>query len=167
MTTATDTNHAERNATGHAQTIEALYEISCWDLAPGEIPFPGGRNRLTEQTAIILDEIGWDAVKGTPETLQEAITDYANEMPLSVLVRSGWYVPGTREQQPEEFEILLSTGGPACRIIGELDHGSVAWQSGCRPVMQHQDWFKPWTESSYAIDTNALLWFCEQFYFGE
>ena len=165
----TETNHAEANGTGHAKTIEALYEMACWELSPGEIPMPGGfsRNRLTEQTATILDEIGWDAVKGTPETLQEAITDYANGMPLSVLVRSGWYVPGTPEQQPEEFEILLSTGGPACRIIGELDGGSVAWQSGCRPVMQHQDWFKPWTEISYDIDTNALLWFCEQFYYGE
>ena len=86
-------------------------------------------------------------------------------MPLSVLVRSGWYIPGTAPGYAEEFEILLSTGGPACRIIGQLDAGSVAWQSGCRPVMQHQDWFKPWVESSYDIDTNALLWFCEQFYY--
>jgi hypothetical protein len=162
MTTATDTNHAERNATGHAQTIEALYELHCWDFRTGELP-----QALTGAAADVLSELDWDVETSTPETLQEAITDYANGMPLTVLVRSGWYFPGAFEAEPAEFEILLSTGGPACRIIGELDRGSVAWQSGCRPVMQHQDWFKPWTESSYAIDTNALLWFCEQFYFGE
>ena len=159
MTTATDTNHAEANATGHAQTIEALYELHCWD-ADTTTP-------LTDEAKYILADLAWSNDGSTADAFQDAVTQYVQEMPLSVLVRSGWYVPGTPEQQPEEFEILLSTGGPACRIIGELDRGSVAWQSGCRPVMQHQDWFKPWTESSYAIDTNALLWFCEQFYYGE
>ena len=155
----TESNHAEQNASGHAQTIEALYELSCWD---GDQETP-----LTTEAHSILDDIGWDDETGTPDSLQEAITEYAQEKPLTVLVRSGWHVPGASSQTSEEFEILLSTGGPACRIIGQLDRGSVAWQSGCRPVMQHQDWFKPWTESSYAIDTNALLWFCEQFYYGE
>lgn len=152
------TNHAEANATGHAQTIEALYELSCWD---GNQETP-----LTTEAHSILDDIDWDDETGTPETLQEAITDYANGMPLSVLVRSGWHSPGETFESAE-FEILLSTGGPACRILGELDRGSVAWQAGCRPILQHQDWFKPWTESSYEVDTNALLWFCEQFYYGE
>ena len=155
----TTENHADRNASGHAQTIEALHELYCWD---GDQETP-----LTLDAHSILDDLDWDAGTGTLDSLHEAVTQYAQEMPLTVLVRSGWYVPGTPEQQPEEFEILLSTGGPACRIIGELDRGSVAWQSGCRPVMQHQDWFKPWVESSYDIDTNALLWFCEQFYYGE
>ena len=155
------TNHAETNATGHAQTIEALYELHCWDFRTGEAP-----QALTGAAADILSDIGWDAETGTPETLQEAITDYANEMPLSVLIRSGWHSPGETFESAE-FEILLSTGGPACRILGELDRGSVAWQAGCRPILQHQDWFKPWTESSYEVDTNALLWFCEQFYYGE
>ena len=162
MTTETQANRAEANGTGHAKTIEALYELSCWDFRTGETP-----QALTGAAADLLSDIGWDAETGTPETLQEAIIDYANGMPLTVLVRSGWYYPGSTEAEPAEFEILLSTGGPACRIIGELDGGTVAWQSGCRPVMQHQDWFKPWTEISYDIDTNALLWFCEQFYYGE
>ena len=156
----TTENHAERNASGHAKTIEALYELHCWDFRTGETP-----QALTGAAADLLSDIGWDAETGTPDSLQEAVTQYAQEMPLTVLVRSGWHFPGETDQQPEEFEILLSTGGPACRIIGELDRGSVAWQSGCRPVMQHQDWFKPWTDSSYDIDTNALLWFCEQFYY--
>ena len=154
----TTDNHAERNASGHAQTIEALYELHCWD---GDQETP-----LTTEAHSILDDIGWDVETGTPDSLQDAVTEYAQEMPLSVTVRSDWHSPG-ETLESAEFQILMSWGGPACRIIGELDGGSVAWQSGCRPVMQHQDWFKPWTESSYDIDTNALLWFCEQFYYGE
>ena len=161
MTTETQPTHAETNASGHAQTIEALYELHCWDFSTGEAP-----QALTGAAADILSDIGWDAETGTQDSLQEAVIQYVQGMPLSVLVRSGWHFPGETFESAE-FEILLSTGGPACRIIGELDRGSVAWQSGCRPVMQHQDWFKPWIESSYDIDTNALLWFCEQFYFGE
>ena len=157
----TENNCADRNASGHAQTIEVLYELHCWDFHTGETP-----QALTGAAADLLSDIGWDAETGTPDSLQDAVTQYAQEMPLSVLVRSGWHSPG-EDAESEEFEILLSTGGPACRIIGELDRGTVAWQSGCSPVMQHQDWSKPWTEISYDIDTNALLWFCEQFYYGE
>ena len=155
----TETKQAEQNACGHAQTIEALYELHCWDADESQ--------PLTDEARYILADLSWCNDGSTADAFQDAVTEYAQEMPLTVLVRSGWHFPGEPEQQPTEFEILLSTGGPACRIIGELDRGSVAWQSGCRPVMQHQDWFKPWTESSYDIDTNALLWFCEQFYYGE
>ena len=154
----TKTNHAKRNATGYAYSIEALYELSCWD-GNQEIP-------LTLYAKSILDDLDGDAETDPSENLQESITNYAREMPLSVRIRSDWHNPG-EAFTAAEFEILLSTGGPACRIIGELDSGSVAWQSGCRPVLQHQDWFKPWIEASYDIDTNALLWFCEQFYYGE
>jgi len=161
MTTETQANHAEANANGHAQTIEALYELSCWDFRTGELP-----QALTGAAADLLSDIGWDAETGTPDSLQEAVTQYAQEMPLSVTVRSDWHFPGESDE-PAEFQIQMSWGGPSCRIIGVLDRGSVAWQSGCRPVMQHQDWFKPWTEISYDINTDALLWFCEQFYYGE
>ncbi len=156
--TTTEANHAERNATGHAQTIEALYELHCWD-ADTSTP-------LTDEAKDILAYLAWSNDGSTADAFQDAVTEYAREIPLSVTVRSDWHFPG-EAFTAAEFEILLSTGGPACRIIGELNRGSVAWQSGCRPVMQHQDWFKPWTESSYDIDTNALLWFCEQFYYGE
>jgi hypothetical protein len=46
-----------------------------------------------------------------------------HEDPLSVEVRSDWTTPG-EEMTPAAFCILLSTGGPATRIRGELDeHG--------------------------------------------
>ncbi len=90
---------------------------------------------------------------------REAIQDD----PLSVLVRSGWHIPG-EEAEPEEFEILLCTGGPAVRIIGALNDGQPT-----RPRLQYQDWGTPWTE--YIIpagdERDALETYCQQFYFGE
>ena len=83
------------------------------------------------------------------------------ESPLSVQVRSNWYIPG-EDIVPEEFEILLSTGGPATRIIGKLN-------KHCEPetaVLQFQDWFKPW-EDFYVEDDADLIEYCQMFYFGE
>src|SRR3990167_2842372 len=62
---------------------------------------------------------------------------------LSVEVRSGWYSPGARDAdtKPAEYNILLCTGGPACRIIGRLsEYGEPETAE-----LQVQDWFTPWT----------------------
>lgn len=65
------------------------------------------------------------------------------EDPLEVTVRSGWYAPGSEGSGlPEEFCILLCTGGPAVRIVGELDVGSVP----IKPRVEYQNWFEPWKE---------------------
>lgn len=69
--------------------------------------------------------------------------DRIKEDALSVAIRSGWYSPGAREDAtPEEYEILLCTGGPAVRIRGTLNEH-------CEPEsakLEMQDWFLPWTE---------------------
>lgn len=113
---------------------------------------------------------------GADET--EAPRRRIEEDALSVQVRSGWYQPGASKEDraPEEYEILLCTGGPACRIVGELD-------DYCQPTsaqLEVQDWFQPWTEYhpinpadhtfSSRIDTKAeetLLAYARCFYFGE
>ena len=62
------------------------------------------------------------------------------ETPLTVSVRSNWQAPGT-PLVPAEYEVLLSWGGPATRIIGELRDGV--------PVsvrLEHQDWFTAWRD---------------------
>lgn len=95
----------------------------------------------------------------TAEDAREAI----QEDPLSVQVRGAWYSPGEAPGPPEEFEILLSTGGPAVRIIGDLDeHGEPF-----RARLQVQDWFKPWTEYFTGVDKAVLLAYARCFYFGE
>lgn len=86
------------------------------------------------------------------------------EDPLSIEVRSGWETPALENPKAEEFRILLGTGGPATRIIGELDeHGEPT-----RARIQAQDWFKPWTDyTGDAISQDDLLTYCRCFYFGE
>ncbi|MGC8517932.1 MAG: hypothetical protein ACP5P4_05305 [Steroidobacteraceae bacterium] len=84
------------------------------------------------------------------------------ESPLSVEVRSGWHTPG-EPSDSAEFCILLSTGGPATRIIGELDNGEPT-----RARIQAQNWFTVWTDyTGSAISRDDLLTYCRCFYFGE
>lgn len=59
---------------------------------------------------------------------------------LSVQVRSDWVDPG-EPMTPGEFETLLKTGGPALRILGELDESGEPH----RAWLEVQDWGKPWT----------------------
>lgn len=84
---------------------------------------------------------------------------------LSVEVRSGWTTVG-EPLEPSEFRILLCTAGPAVRIVGELDEH----KEPDRARIEHQDWFKPWTQlmpSEYppGFDQDTLLTYCRQFYF--
>ena len=154
MQTATETSHAAKSAQSTAEIIEALYELSFWNVETGENPDP-----LTKDAADVWREISSYRAPETQDELQDAVSGYACQMALSAT---------TDEQnenlEPDQFEILLSWGGPSVRILGELDRGSVAWQAGCRPIIQHQDWFVPWSESDYVVNTDALLWFCEFFY---
>jgi hypothetical protein len=83
-----------------------------------------------------------------------------HESVLSVRVRSGWYMPGSTVAQFEEFEILLTTGGPALRIIGGLD----CYGEPISAELQMQDWGMPWTR--YPASEATLLAFACCFYFG-
>lgn len=85
---------------------------------------------------------------------------------LSVEVRSDWYTPGNLAgMSPAEYRILLCTGGPAVQIVGQLsEHGEPE-----TATLQHQDWFKPWTDwSGNSHETEqTLIAYARCFYFGE
>lgn len=82
---------------------------------------------------------------------------------LSVEVRSDWHYPGDGSE-PTEFQILLCTGGPAVRIMGELNH----YGEPVRAWLEYQDWGTPWTERvNQDGDHDALLIYASCFYFGE
>jgi len=104
---------------------------------------------------------------------EEAIVEKAREEALSVEFKSGW-TSNPEEMEPEEFKILLSTGGPACQVKGNLDQ----YKQATDIEIQYQDWGTPWEplqlNSTYAdespnitSDYEALEWFCNCFYFGE
>lgn len=109
-----------------------------------------------------LDELAkLERAAGDCTSRDEAL-ERIQEDPLSVLVRSGWCVPGDRLIPPEEFEILLCTGGPAVRIVGTLSHcvPQRAW-------LECQDWGAPWAEVIDGIDSDVLDAYVDCFYFGD
>ena len=92
-------------------------------------------------------------------TSEEDARQRIKEDPL-VEVRSGWTAPDN-SMKAEKFCLLLSTGGPATRIVGDLDRDSPS-----EPRLEVQDGFKPWTEYCPA-EEDVLQAYCECFYFGE
>jgi len=94
---------------------------------------------------------------------QDAIREEALNDALSVEFRSGWST-NSEDMKAEEFKILLSTGGPACQIKGNLDQ----YNEPTDIEIQYQDWGTPWTTLYVRGETyEALEWFCNCFYFGE
>ena len=94
--------------------------------------------------------------------VQDEARQAIHDDPLSVEVRSGWTIPGA-PLEPAEYCILLCTGGPAVRIIGELDHH----QQPEDARLEYQDWAPPWTAyPTTSEDDAALLEYAGQFYFG-
>ena len=91
---------------------------------------------------------------------RDAIRDEA----LGVTVRSGWCSPG-EDLIPVEYEILLTTGGPALRITGDLGEFMEPYTAR----LQMQDWGTPWVDY-YPLDDEqrrALLMCAQQHYFSE
>lgn len=122
----------------------------------------------------------FDSIKEMVQALQasgEPCSDEAQERiledALSVQVRSGWFIPGADldhpERKPAEYEILLCTGGPACRIIGGLDQ----YGQPDSARLEVQDWFQPWTAMRPVVEKGnydsepVLLAYARCFYFGE
>ena len=144
MTTTKKEAHAITNARGQLESIKELY-----------------RNYK-------------QAESDDDYTREEEIREQVQDEALSVEFRSGWHSSVDDDIVPEEFKILLSTGGPACQIIGKLDQ----YKQPTDIEIQYQDWGTPWEplqlNSTYAdkspnitSDYEALEWFCNCFYFGE
>jgi hypothetical protein len=100
-----------------------------------------------------------EAAAGDCESREDA-EQRITEDPLSLEFRSGW-VTNRDEMEPEEFCLLLSTGGPAVRIVGEIRDGQAH-----NPRLEAQDWFTQWTEYR-GYETSVLETYCNCFYFGE
>ena len=189
MTTETkEENHAISNAKGWSETITALVAAMNVDYdrleelrdelqsfeddvedALDDNDEKTARERLAAWHAENDDELRELLEDATVdgEVMPDADTarERIEESPLSVEVRSGWYSPSDTPE-PEEFAILLTTGGPALRIRGELDEH----KQPRRAWLEYQDWGTPWTqffESAGAPSQADLLAFASVFYFGE
>lgn len=142
MTTETEDKlaHAKSNARGWLQSIREM--VQTWERANNG---HAGRDEPDEDDAL--------------EAIHQSV--------LSVEVRDGWYSPGARDKAdaPAEFCILLSTGGPALRLIGDLD----TYGEPEEVRLEMQDWGIAWTEfrDFDHDDYLAMMTFCRRFYFGE
>lgn len=150
MNTETKDKLARAKSQGQAQfdsIREMVEELQKWTDAP------------------ITDDIGPREIERRVDAARETI----EQAPLSVEVRSDWHAPSTEAGKPTEYCILLCTGGPAVRIIGNLsEYGEPETAR-----MQVQDWFQPWTDfrpqvaaGNYDSEPIMLAYAC-CFYFGE
>jgi hypothetical protein len=102
-----------------------------------------------------------ESAADTSEKQQRAL-EHILDAPLAVAVRSDWHPPGTSDE-PAEYQLLLSWGGPASQIVGSLQRG--------RPVdarLEYQDWFTPWQPLALSREeARTLRSFAEQFQFGD
>jgi len=123
--------------------------------------------RAREQAEIQLESViemvrALEAAEKTDndDTREEAL-QAISEDPLEVSIRSGWYAPGTGHEA-HHYKILLCTGGPAVRIIGELTEHDEPGNA----QLEYQDWFTPWIE--YPLNDeqqNFLVKYASCFYF--
>ena len=142
MSTVTKEDHAVSNAKAHLKSIVDLFREY---------------------------ELVTNVSNNDPEARDEDdIRKEAEESVLSIEVRSqSWQRPGTEKFKPDQGRLLLTTGGPACQIIFDLDEYDQPVNNGELGI-QHQDWFKPWEY----LQTNdeevaALEWFAGLFWYGE
>ena len=157
MTYEEPNNRAAEQCRHFLEMIEVMHELHAWAASvddPSTLSVVARRELL---------ERGW-AENQDREAIAEQIDQEIQEDPLSVQVRSDWESLNA-ELEPAEFLIELSTGGPATRIVGELNQ----YKEPTRPRLQHQDWFTPWTEylDATSDQNEALDWYCGMFYFGE
>ena len=139
--TVKEKDHALQNAIGHIESIVKDYERLSY------------LESLNPTSCEEEEEI---------EQTKESILNSA----LSVEFRSGWYsLPESiADLKPEEFKILLTWGGPALRVIGDLNQ----YMEPENIKMQYQDWGTCWTDFEITEEQQeALNWFCSCFYFGE
>lgn len=163
---ATETDNAQRQAKAKLNSIlgmvERLNHTQECDGDPGTCGLShadlfGGLNvyfdGTKEPTASDYEEYHDE------EKAREAIEESA----LSVEVRSDWHVPGDENEGPDEYRILLCTGGPAVQIVGSLNK----YQEPETANLQYQDWFTFWENYSLTADeVDALLAYAQVFYFG-
>lgn len=113
------------------------------------------RDALTEQLADVEEELTELKGEAGEYTNRDEVESALYEYPLEVAVRSDW-TPLGETPEASEYMILLTTGGPAARIRGELD----VYGAPATAYMEASDWGMPWTEVHTGC-SSALLEFAQ------
>jgi len=89
---------------------------------------------------------------------RDTIEQEARENALSIETRTAWSTDPT-DSEPNEFRIVLCTGGPHVEIRGDVDLDHVQ--------LDYQGWGDPMQSLYGTLEESALLeQYCHLFYFG-
>ena len=139
-------SHSHSNAAAHLSTIVAAHDL----VRLSETFIFYDEHDMTIDMVSLLGELSWNAGDGN-DALRDAIDQYLHDMPLSVeqfARKSHW----SEDWQLTHYEVLLTTGGPACRFWFDPSDNEVR--------MEHQDWGTRWSELPLdQDDIHALQWF--------
>ena len=164
MTTRDETADAEIQAILQIRNIALLIDAHTAATT-------GDLDHFTAAELIDLDWAGVEIRRFDPDAdpeagldLAESIRERIEEYPLAVLVRTDWHEVGAEDSGPTHYQLLLSTGGPATRIVGELsEHGEAITAD-----IEHQDWGTPWTRYGITAEVEgSLVSFAQCFHFGD
>ncbi len=168
MTTTTDTARDQAKA-----QLDHIRELMQWLEHANDVENMRDKCTLFEGEECPADEIarglGFGPQTGIGHDVDEA-TQAIHENALEVEVNYGWRSVGNTGEElpftPEQFRILLCTGGPAVRITGELDENGQPESAR----LEYSDWGTPWTEAHVidltGEDDGSLLAYAQAFYFG-
>ena len=88
MQTATETSYAAKSAKSTAEIIEALYELSFWNVCrDGFLSPEENSDPLTKDAADLLRAMSSYRAPETQEELQDVVINYACQMALSAINR--------------------------------------------------------------------------------
>ena len=147
---------AEQNAKSHLETIQTWHEAFLFCQNEGQCI----SDLSSAAQTFLKEEMDWEADPDHDNTA-DAIREMVQEDPLSVQIREGWHEVG-EDPEASEYMILISTGGPALRMVGALE-GFEPDSAG----LEWQDWGTPWTDYISPGSSEALIWYASQFCWGE
>ena len=160
-------NRARDQAKAQLESIRAMVQRleHCQECSDPDPDYCDLSDREVHEGLHLYYKEGQEATEEHREAYhdRDAAEEAIHEDPLEVSIREGWKTPGGEPYSGEEYKILLCTGGPAVRIIGDLNQ----YEEPETVRLQYQDWFTPW--ENYHLDNgdrDTLLSYARCFYFG-
>ena len=113
-------------------------------------------NDLNDDARRLLREKGWDGEDRSADEICDSTKEEMREKPVDITKRAERSCWGDNGWRVTEVEFLLSTGGPAVRILARDHDGETASNA----VLQCQDWYEPWRDvPTSCADDDVLDWF--------